>query len=99
MNAPGALIGNTVESAAKAISQLGFVVTPDQLAQTAGKTSAKTASSAAPAAPHAGGGHGQLLHNIMPSGGLMAFWYHYAILFEALFILTTVDAGTAWAAS
>ncbi len=45
-------------------------------------------------APTLAVGMAQLLHNIIPGGGMMAFWYHYAILFEALFILTTVDAGT-----
>jgi len=94
MNAPGALIGNTVQSAATAISQMGFVVTPDELLQTAKNIGETSILSRAGGAPTLAVGMAQLLHNILPGGGMMAFWYHYAILFEALFILTTVDAGT-----
>jgi carbon starvation protein CstA len=94
MNSPSALIGSDVQSAAAAISQWGFIVTPDQLAQTAKDIGESTILSRAGGAPTLAVGMAQLLHGIMPSDGMMAFWYHYAILFEALFILTTVDAGT-----
>jgi carbon starvation protein CstA len=94
MNSPGALIGSTVQSAATAISQMGFVVTPDQLVQTAKDIGESSILSRAGGAPTLAVGMAQLLHNIIPGPRMMAFWYHYAILFEALFILTTVDAGT-----
>jgi carbon starvation protein len=94
MNSPGALIGDTVQSAATAISQMGFVVTPDQLAQTAKDIGEGSILSRAGGAPTLAVGMAQLLHGIIPGEGMVAFWYHYAILFEALFILTTVDAGT-----
>ena len=94
MNSPGALIGDTVQSAATAISQMGFVVTPDQLARTARDIGESSILSRAGGAPTLAVGMAQLLHGIMPGQSMMAFWYHYAILFEALFILTTVDAGT-----
>jgi len=94
MNSPGALIGTTVEQAASTISQWGFVVTPDQLAQTARDIGEGSILSRAGGAPTLAVGMAQLLHNIIPGESMMAFWYHYAILFEALFILTTVDAGT-----
>jgi len=94
MNSPSALIGADVTSAATAISQWGFVVTPEQLTQTAKDIGESTILSRAGGAPTLAVGMAQLLHGIMPSEGMMAFWYHYAILFEALFILTTVDAGT-----
>jgi carbon starvation protein len=94
MNSPAARIGIDVQSAATAISQWGFVVTPDQLLQTAKDIGEKTILSRAGGAPTLAVGMAQLLHGILPGEGMMAFWYHYAILFEALFILTTVDAGT-----
>jgi len=94
MNSPGALIGSTVEQAATTISQWGFVVTPDQLAQTAKDIGENSILSRAGGAPTLAVGMAQLLHGIIPGEGMVAFWYHYAILFEALFILTTVDAGT-----
>jgi carbon starvation protein CstA len=94
MNAPSALIGTTVQSAATAISQMGFVVTPDELLNTAKNIGETSILSRAGGAPTLAVGMAQLLHNILPGKSMMAFWYHYAILFEALFILTTVDAGT-----
>ncbi|HEU4669095.1 MAG TPA: carbon starvation CstA family protein [Dyella sp.] len=94
MNSPSALIGTTVEHAATTISQWGFVVTPDQLTQTAKDIGENSILSRAGGAPTLAVGMAQLLHGIIPGDGMMGFWYHYAILFEALFILTTVDAGT-----
>jgi len=94
MNSPTALIGPDVQSAAAAISQWGFVVTPDVLTQTAKDIGESTILARAGGAPTLAVGMAQLIHGILPGEGMMAFWYHYAILFEALFILTTVDAGT-----
>ena len=94
MNSPSALIGTTVEHAASVISQWGFVVTPDDLTRTAKEIGETSILSRAGGAPTLAVGMAQLLHNILPGEGMVAFWYHYAILFEALFILTTVDAGT-----
>jgi carbon starvation protein len=94
MNSPSALIGTTPEHAAAVISQWGFVVTPDELTRTAHDIGETSILSRAGGAPTLAVGMAQLLHSILPGERMMAFWYHYAILFEALFILTTVDAGT-----
>ena len=94
MNSPAALIGNTVESAAQAISGWGFSLTPEMLTQTARDIGEGSILSRAGGAPTLAVGMAQILRGLMPGAGMMAFWYHYAILFEALFILTTVDAGT-----
>jgi len=92
MNAAAGVIGTSPEQAAQTISQWGFVVTPDQLIQTAKDIGETSILSRAGGAPTLAVGMAQILHGLVPSG--MAFWYHYAILFEALFILTTIDAGT-----
>jgi carbon starvation protein len=94
MNAPDALLGTTVESAYAALSNLGFAVTPDMLAATAKEIGETTILSRTGGAPTLAVGMAQILHGLVPGEGMMAFWYHYAILFEALFILTTIDAGT-----
>ncbi|MFC4525380.1 carbon starvation protein A [Dyella halodurans] len=94
MNSPSALIGTTAQQAATTISEWGFVVTPDELLNTAKNIGETSILSRAGGAPTLAVGMAQLLHGIIPGEGMMAFWYHYAILFEALFILTTVDAGT-----
>ncbi|MHB8912234.1 MAG: carbon starvation CstA family protein [Lysobacter sp.] len=94
MNAPAALIGSTAESAAAAISSWGFVLTPEVLTATAKEIGETTILSRTGGAPTLAVGMAQILHGLIPGQGMMAFWYHYAILFEALFILTTIDAGT-----
>ena len=94
MNSPAAVLGGTVESAAAAISQWGFVITPEVLAQTAKDIGESTILSRTGGAPTLAVGMAQILHSVLSGEGMMAFWYHYAILFEALFILTTIDAGT-----
>jgi carbon starvation protein len=94
MNAPAALIGNDAASAAAAISQWGFVVTPEMLTQTAHGIGETTLLSRTGGAPTLAVGMAQILSQVVAGEGMLAFWYHYAILFEALFILTTVDAGT-----
>jgi carbon starvation protein len=94
MNAPAALIGTTVESAAAAISSWGFVLTPELLTTTAQQIGETTILSRTGGAPTLAVGMAQILNGLVGGGGMMAFWYHYAILFEALFILTTLDAGT-----
>jgi carbon starvation protein len=94
MNSPGALIGTTAQSAAQAISQWGFVVTPEMLTQTAADVGESTIISRVGGAPTLAVGMAQILSSVMGGKLLMGFWYHFAILFEALFILTAVDAGT-----
>ena len=94
MNSPAAAIGTDAVSAAAKISEWGFTVTPDMLTATATDIGEKTILSRAGGAPTLAVGIAHILHNVLPGENTMAFWYHFAILFEALFILTAVDAGT-----
>lgn len=94
MNSAPALIGTTVESAAQTITGWGFTITPEMLTATATEIGESTVLSRTGGAPTLAVGMAQILHGMIGGGGMMAFWYHYAILFEALFILTTIDAGT-----
>ncbi|UCV01706.1 carbon starvation CstA family protein [Dechloromonas denitrificans] len=94
MNSPAAIIGTTAEQAAQVISQWGFVVTPEMLLQTAKDVGENTIISRAGGAPTLAVGMAHILSGFIGGKGMMAFWYHFAILFEALFILTAVDAGT-----
>ncbi|MEO6292923.1 MAG: carbon starvation CstA family protein [Burkholderiaceae bacterium] len=94
MNSPAAVLGTTAESAALVISQWGFVVTPDMLLQTAKDVGETTIISRAGGAPTLAVGMAQIFSQVLGGKAMMGFWYHFAILFEALFILTAVDAGT-----
>ncbi len=94
MNSPAALIGTTPETAAAAISQWGFVVTPEMLQQTATDVGESSIISRAGGAPTLAVGMAYIFSEMIGGKAMMAFWYHFAILFEALFILTAVDAGT-----
>ena len=94
MNSPAALIGTTVESASQAINSWGFVVTPEMLSTIANEVGESTILSRAGGAPTFAVGMAHIITDVFNSRAMMAFWYHFAILFEALFILTAVDAGT-----
>ena len=90
MNSPMAVLA----PAAQVVSSWGFAITPDTLHQIANEVGEQSIISRAGGAPTLAVGMAYILHGAL--GGMMdvAFWYHFAILFEALFILTAVDAGT-----
>ncbi|MEO9301303.1 carbon starvation CstA family protein [Acinetobacter pittii] len=94
INAPAAVLGTTVESAAEAVRNLGFVVTPEMLTLLAQEVGESSILSRTGGAPTFAIGMAHIISEIFNSREMMAFWYHFAILFEALFILTAVDAGT-----
>ena len=94
MNSAAGVIGTTAGQAAETISSWGFVVTPDSLAQMAQDVGEKSILSRTGGAPTLAVGMAQILAQFIGGKSMMAIWYHFAILFEALFILTTVDAGT-----
>ncbi|AXK71453.1 carbon starvation protein A [Lysobacter sp. TY2-98] len=94
MNAPAAALGTTLDSASAAINAWGFAITPDTLAAAAKSIGEETVLSRTGGAPTLAVGMAHILAGLGGGDRMMAFWYHYAILFEALFILTTIDAGT-----
>ncbi|KQY80203.1 carbon starvation CstA family protein [Pelomonas sp. Root1444] len=94
MNSPAAMVGKDAATVAQTISTWGFVVTPEMLTQAAADVGEKTILARAGGAPTLAVGMAEILHQVVGGKALMAFWYHFAILFEALFILTAVDAGT-----
>ncbi|MFT3779463.1 MAG: carbon starvation CstA family protein [Ottowia sp.] len=94
MNSPPALVGGDAQAVAAAVSQWGFHITPEQLDQVAKDVGEHTILARAGGAPTLAVGIAYILHSALPGEDMMAFWYHFAILFEALFILTAVDAGT-----
>jgi len=94
MNSPAALVGTTAQQVAATVSSWGFVITPEMLLQTAKDVGETTILGRAGGAPTLAVGMAHILHQVIGGQAMMAFWYHFAILFEALFILTAVDAGT-----
>ncbi|WUM96341.1 carbon starvation protein A [Streptomyces sp. NBC_00322] len=94
MNAPAGLLGTTVESASQAVAGLGFTITPEQLTAAAKAVEEQTLIARSGGAPTLAVGMSEIFSGVFGGAALKAFWYHFAIMFEALFILTTVDAGT-----
>ncbi|MFG6460851.1 carbon starvation CstA family protein [Roseateles sp. DXS20W] len=94
MNSPAAVVGKDAATVAQTLSTWGFVVTPEMLTQAAADVGEKTILARAGGAPTLAVGMAEILHQVIGGKAMMAFWYHFAILFEALFILTAVDAGT-----
>jgi carbon starvation protein len=94
INSPPAVIGADAAQAATTISSWGFTITPDDLNQLAKDVGEQTVLSRTGGAPTLAIGMAFIFAKVIGGKALMAFWYHFAILFEALFILTTIDAGT-----
>jgi carbon starvation protein len=93
INAPLASLGGTPEAAAAVIRGWGFTVTPGQITALAAEVGEKTLLGRTGGAPSLAVGMAHILSGAF-GRGLMALWYHFAIMFEALFILTTLDTGT-----
>ena len=79
--------------AAATVSSWGFVISPDEILQTAKDIGEPSVLNRAGGAPTLAVGIAMVFHKILPAAD-MGFWYHFGILFEALFILTALDAGT-----
>ena len=94
MNAPAGVVGATFESAATAVTNLGFTITPADLQAASTAVEEPTLVARTGGAPTLAVGISEIFSGFLGGAGLKAFWYHFAIMFEALFILTTVDAGT-----
>jgi carbon starvation protein len=97
LNAPVAKTGATTTTAAHYVNGLGLSgapVTGEQIRAAAAGVGEQSIVSRTGGAPTLAFGMSQVLHQVFGGTGLKAFWYHFAIMFEALFILTTVDAGT-----
>jgi len=93
MNVPAGTLGPTPVTAAHAIAQWGFVLHPGQMEALAKAMGEASLLSRTGGAPSLAVGMASILAGVVHGSGL-ALWYHFAIMFEALFILTTVDAGT-----
>ncbi|MCD5420323.1 carbon starvation protein A [Rhodococcus pyridinivorans] len=97
LNAPAALTGGTPETAAAYVNGLGLGspdITPEQISAAAESVGEESIISRTGGAPTLAFGMSQVLSDLFGGDSLKSFWYHFAIMFEALFILTTVDAGT-----
>lgn len=94
INAPVGVIGDSVQSASQAVANFGFTISPDALAQAAKDVEEASLLSRTGGAPTFALGMSEIFSAVIGGTAMKAFWYHFAIMFEALFILTTVDAGT-----
>ncbi len=97
MNSSAAATGGTIEGAVAFVNGLGLMgvnLTPELLAQTAQNVGEESIVSRTGGAPTLALGIAHIMQQLIGGTGLMGFWYHFAIMFEALFILTAVDAGT-----
>ncbi|MEU5297379.1 carbon starvation CstA family protein [Streptomyces umbrinus] len=93
MNAPAGVIGDTVQNASQVVGSWGYQISPEDLAAAAKNVEEASLLSRTGGAPTLAIGVSEIFSEVT-GGGLRAFWYHFAIMFEALFILTALDAGT-----
>ncbi|MFE9019716.1 carbon starvation CstA family protein [Streptomyces sp. NPDC007808] len=93
MNAPAGVIGDTVQNASQVVGGWGYQISPEALARAAENVEEASLLSRTGGAPTLAIGVSEIFSQVT-GDGLRAFWYHFAIMFEALFILTALDAGT-----
>ncbi|SDW77642.1 carbon starvation protein [Marininema mesophilum] len=94
MNSPAAAVGTDASQVASTVSSWGFSITPEELTNMAKDVGEESILSRTGGAPTLAVGMANIFSQIIGGKWLMAFWYHFSILFEAVFILTTIDAGT-----
>ena len=94
INSPAGVVGTLPADAVATISSWGFPVTQQEMAELAGKIGEVTLFNRTGGAPSLAVGMAHIFSNVLGGSRLMAIWYHFAIMFEALFILTVLDAGT-----
>jgi carbon starvation protein len=94
INAPAGVVGASIEQATTTISNWGFMVTPEQMRLLAEQTGEASLMGRTGGAPSLAVGMAHIFAGALGGTGMIALWYHFAIMFEALFILTTLDAGT-----
>jgi carbon starvation protein len=94
INSPASIVGVSTETAAATISGWGFPLTADTMTGLAHKVGELTLLNRAGGAPSLAVGMAQIFSNTIGGDRLLGIWYHFAIMFEALFILTVLDAGT-----
>jgi carbon starvation protein len=94
INSPAGIVGTTAEAAAAKITSWGFTVSPSDLAATAQAVGEKTLLNRTGGAPAFAVGMAHIFSRSLGGNAVMALWYHFALMFEGLFILTVIDAGT-----
>ena len=94
INAPAGIIGTTAASAAEMIATWGFVIQPQEIDALAAQVGESSLLSRTGGAPSLAVGMAHIFSQVLGGQTAMALWYHFALMFEALFILTTLDAGT-----
>jgi carbon starvation protein len=94
INAPPAIVGRGLEAATSTITGWGFTVTPAQMTLLAQQIGEESLLARAGGAPSLAVGMAQIFASLIGGSSMLALWYHFAIMFEALFILTTIDTGT-----
>ena len=93
INSPAGIVGSEAHEVITKINSWGFAVTVEQMNQLADDVGEKTLFARTGGAPSLAVGMATIFANAFGKH-LLAMWYHFAIMFEAVFILTTLDAGT-----
>jgi carbon starvation protein len=94
INSPSTIVGATPEAAAQTISSWGYPLSGETMTRLAHAVGEQTLLNRAGGAPSLAVGMAQIFSSTIGGDRLLSIWYHFAIMFEALFILTVLDAGT-----